>query len=119
MIDGGGPALARDMVARILSSEEVAPGVIDDAVLLTSELVTNAMRHARLPPSVSMQLLIRVEPDSIRIDVADEGIGFSRASVPLQGGPEGGWGLVLVDLLADRWGVTRNQPNLVWFELHR
>ena len=84
--------------------------------LLTSELVTNAVRHGASDPHESILLHAKREGGAIRVQVCDEGIGFD-------GGPDqgnllepGGHGLLLVETLAERWGVIRGRPNCVWFE---
>ncbi|MFE1048954.1 SpoIIE family protein phosphatase [Streptomyces olivaceus] len=94
--------------------------IIDDAVVLTSELVTNAVVHAGTTADV---LCLRSD-DGVRIEVADH---YPEREVPLQGSPadmgspdrEGGRGLQLCAALADRWGVeyTATLKN-VWFHLH-
>ncbi|MCX4547799.1 SpoIIE family protein phosphatase [Streptomyces sp. NBC_01387] len=93
--------------------------VVDDAVVLTSELVTNAVVHAGTNADV---LCLRTD-DGIRVEVADH---YPEREVPLQGSGqsfgspdrEGGRGLLLCAALASRWGVeytpTKKQ---VWFQL--
>ncbi|MBO0510258.1 SpoIIE family protein phosphatase [Streptomyces beijiangensis] len=93
--------------------------VIDDAVVLTSELVTNAVVHAGTTADV---LCLRSE-DGVRVEVADH---YPEREVPLQGSAEsfgspdreGGRGLLLCAALASRWGVEYT-PTLkqVWFQL--
>jgi anti-sigma regulatory factor (Ser/Thr protein kinase) len=85
--------------------------------LLVTELVTNAVRHARAP---QVDVLVRVGPSGVRVEVADPGPGFEPAPRQEGHGAEGGWGLVLVDRLADRWGVARGDGRTrVWLELGR
>ncbi|MEV5726967.1 SpoIIE family protein phosphatase [Streptomyces pharetrae] len=93
--------------------------IIDDAVVLTSELVTNAVVHAGTAADV---LCLRTD-EGVRIEVSDH---YPEREVPLQSaaismsGPdrEGGRGLQLCAALAARWGVeyTPTHKN-VWFEL--
>ncbi|MEU8893720.1 SpoIIE family protein phosphatase [Streptomyces sp. NPDC048442] len=93
--------------------------LVDDAVVLTSELVTNAVVHAGTQADV---LCLRTE-DGIRVEVGDR---YPEREVPLQGtglslgGPdrEGGRGLLLCAALASKWGVeyTPTQKH-VWFQL--
>ncbi len=88
--------------------------------LLTSELVTNAVRHGASDPHESILLRATRQDGSVRIEVCDEGTGF--AGGPDQGSllEPGGHGLLLVETLAESWGVTRGSPNCtpncVWFE---
>ncbi|MEU5165238.1 MULTISPECIES: SpoIIE family protein phosphatase [Streptomyces] len=93
--------------------------VVDDAVVLTSELVTNAVVHAGTAADV---LCLRTE-DGVRVEVADQ---YPEREVPLQssgldfGSPdrEGGRGLLLCAALASRWGVEYTPTRKhVWFQL--
>jgi anti-sigma regulatory factor (Ser/Thr protein kinase) len=88
----------------------------DDATLLVSELVTNAVKYG--PEDGEIRLIIGRDGACTRFTVHDPGAGplpEMRPSNPLpqQGG---GHGLRLVDLIADRWGVERGSTR-VWFEL--
>ncbi|WNM30629.1 SpoIIE family protein phosphatase [Streptomyces sp. Li-HN-5-11] len=93
--------------------------IVDDAVVLTSELVTNAVVHAGTAADV---LCLRSD-DGVRIEVSDR---YPEREIPLQssavnmGSPdrEGGRGLQLCAALAGRWGVeyTPTHKN-VWFQL--
>ena len=90
-----------------------------DVRLLVSELVTNAVRHANLAPGDVILLVIDLEDSVLRVEVHDPGGGFiPRAPAPDPARPSG-WGLYLVEELADRWGVDSDDSTLVWFELDR
>ena len=91
------------------------PAVLDNALLLTSELVTNAVRHGegeitcRLWPG----------PEVVRLEVSDASATLPR-EVDRGVRAESGRGLQIVDGLASRWGaVPSPQPpgKTVWFEL--
>jgi anti-sigma regulatory factor (Ser/Thr protein kinase) len=88
---------------------------MSDLLLLTTELVTNAVRHGGRPGSEIDVTLLRTDT-AVRVEVGDPGPGFDPgASAP---GHDRGWGLFLVDRLADRWGVERiGNRTVVWFEL--
>ncbi|MGW6403815.1 SpoIIE family protein phosphatase [Streptomyces sp. NPDC055134] len=95
------------------------PDIIDDAVVLTSELVTNAVVHA----GTSAEVLCLRTDDGVRIEVSDR---YPEREIPLQqsainmGSPdrEGGRGLQLCAALATRWGVDYTPTHkLVWFQL--
>jgi anti-sigma regulatory factor (Ser/Thr protein kinase) len=94
--------------------------VFGDVVLVISELVTNSVRHAGLDASDPVQLSVNVDGDTVRVAVRDMGPGFKPPPAPDDPGHVGGWGLVLVEQLADRWGVESDgDANVVWCELKR
>jgi len=109
------PANARAAVAGWLSGR-VADGVIEDARLLVSELVTNCVQHGRLAADAPVRISAHVAGDVLRLEVHDPGRhGSVRRRV---GNPSGGgYGLSLLELLATRWGVDRATGTHVWFEL--
>jgi anti-sigma regulatory factor (Ser/Thr protein kinase) len=110
------PAYARALVSGL--RERLSADLLDDLVLLVSEVVTNAVRHAELGPSDSIRLRVRATPSSIRLDVVDMGPGFDPPEITAHDpGQPGGWGLYIVDQLADRWGVAREGGSRVWFEI--
>jgi anti-sigma regulatory factor (Ser/Thr protein kinase) len=82
--------------------------------LATTEVVSNAMRHGGHPISVGVSWLA----GTARVIVRSTGREFSWHGRPALPAERGGWGLVIVDRVADRWGVRRVQDNNeVWFEL--
>ena len=112
--DADSPAEARR------SLEALRPGLndvlVDDAVLLVSEIVSNSVRHASLDDTDAIEVRVRGSRSKLRVDVMDPGPGFDPERIrPSQ--HEGGWGLRLLDRLATRWGVERNDVTRVWFEL--
>ncbi|MGW4746943.1 SpoIIE family protein phosphatase [Streptomyces sp. NPDC004290] len=95
------------------------PELVDDAVVLTSELVTNAVIHA----GTAAEVLCLRSDDSVRIEVADR---YPEREIPVQGGRslgspdrENGRGLLLCAALAHRWGVDYSPTRKhVWFHLN-
>ena len=91
--------------------------VRDDVLLLATELVTNAVRHSSAGPDESVRVELRRGTDTLRVAVFDEGTGFT-AEAPLERNETGGWGLALVDRIADRWAVTpTGSGTCAWFEI--
>jgi serine/threonine-protein kinase RsbW len=83
-----------------------------DAALMVSELVTNALQHG----IGTISLRIDVEPGGLRVEVSDQGqLDLSPSPTA---GAHGGWGLRIVDELADEWGVLSGSTR-VWFRLGR
>jgi anti-sigma regulatory factor (Ser/Thr protein kinase) len=103
--------------------DEVASGLHPEAretlQLLVSELVTNSVRHGRLGEMQWIDLCLEATPRSVRVSVKDPGVGFDWPVGPPRPGDPSGWGLYLVEQMADRWGVTRNDETQVWFEIAR
>jgi anti-sigma regulatory factor (Ser/Thr protein kinase) len=90
---------------------------IDDVRLLVSELVTNAIRHAELGAGDGIRLILEESSRGLRVEVRDPGRGFDWTGRDRPADEAGGWGLYLVETLADRWGVDRDDVTTVWFEL--
>ncbi|RYJ26935.1 putative regulatory protein [Streptomyces sp. L-9-10] len=90
----------------------------DSAVLILSELLTNAARHARVSPGREIETRYVPRPDGLRIEVHDASYEQPRPRVPAPDACDGR-GLVLVEALADVWGVSeRNGPGkMVWAHL--
>jgi two-component sensor histidine kinase len=106
-------ASARRFVDAALRRWDVEPDVVDIALLLTSELVTNSYRHAACDAQVSV---VR-RPDVVRVEVHDSGGGRVQRR-PLDPERADGRGLNIVDAMASRWGSTTSESGtLVWFEL--
>jgi anti-sigma regulatory factor (Ser/Thr protein kinase) len=93
------------------------PKVAEDLELLVTELATNGVKHAQIDSNGNrITLDARVDPHVLRVAVRDRGNGFTPGPRRERFEP-GGWGLVLVDGIADRWGVEHDPTTTVWFEL--
>jgi two-component sensor histidine kinase len=96
-----------------LEGAACAPGIVDDAVMLVSELVTNAVVHAQTPLEVN----VHVGKRKVRVEVQDDSDALPIARIP-RNEATGGWGLQLVDRIARSWGIERRtRGKVVWFEL--
>jgi anti-sigma regulatory factor (Ser/Thr protein kinase) len=119
----GGPyAVTASRLALAGLEERLDPNVLFDIRLLVSELVTNCVKHARTGPEESIVLAVDIGDTRVRVTVSDDGPGFEAPTAPLteQAAEAGsGWGLFLVDQLAEEWGVERTGGASVWFELTR
>jgi PAS domain S-box-containing protein len=106
---------ARKLVRRTLT-EAGHDDLADAAELVTSELVTNALVHAGSHIDISVD----VRPDSVRVEIAD---GSPHLPTTREYGTSAGTGrgLVMVEEIADCWGVTRRDAGgtgkVVWFEI--
>jgi anti-sigma regulatory factor (Ser/Thr protein kinase) len=110
-IDERSVATARRLLLAALDERE--DPAVDDAVLVISELVTNAVRHTR----TVLFVLVTIENHTLHVDVTDD-----DPTLPVPPDPEhdatNGRGLRIVDALATRWGVTpTTEGKAVWFEM--
>jgi anti-sigma regulatory factor (Ser/Thr protein kinase) len=111
--DQRSPAVARKRVAEACAG--LPSDVVDAAMLLTSELVTNAVQHG-----VGTVVLTVVRDDEgIRVEVCDDGTSVPKAR-DCDTDAEHGRGLLLLEALATRWGTSDGSAGSgtrVWFVL--
>jgi anti-sigma regulatory factor (Ser/Thr protein kinase) len=107
------PGIARRRLARSFG-DALDPRQLQTARLLTSELVTNALLHG----AGSITLRARLDADRLRVEVIDEGDGLDPAGPRRDSDGVGGYGLLIVDSEASRWGTSARTTH-VWFELER
>jgi anti-sigma regulatory factor (Ser/Thr protein kinase) len=114
----GGPdaaAHARRELSRLRT--DLDPPLAETLRLLVTELVSNAVRHAAAE-TVSLKVL--VGRSAVFTEVKDAGPGFDPAETGVPRADHTGWGLFLVERLADHWGVAHERTaTRVWFELRR
>jgi anti-sigma regulatory factor (Ser/Thr protein kinase) len=98
---------------------EWSDGPLEDAKLLTSELVTNSLRHGGLACTDWVEVSVQRPPPTLRVVVRDPGIGFAPPADPRLPPPSqpDGRGLFIVSRVADRWGVASGERTCVWFEI--
>ena len=106
---------ARRDVEEAVAGTDLTGRAAGDLMLLVSELVTNAVRHAR---GEEFEVRLELAPGVLRLEVHDDGGGFEPEIAP-SGDGSGGYGLFIVDRLADRWGVERDPHGVIWLELDR
>lgn len=111
-----GVYLARSAVASNLA-HRFPPSVLHSVLLLTSEVVTNAVLHSGCREDERIRLRTQVADDVVRVEVQDGGRGFEK---PMDTGESleqaGKYGLRFVESIARDWGV-RGPPTTVWFEV--
>ncbi|MBH5334749.1 ATP-binding protein [Streptomyces pactum] len=113
------PRVCRETVAAVLQATG-ATALVDTARLLVSEAVTNVHRHAEHTRAIHIDVLVQDGAAVIAVKDNDpDGVPLRR---PVNPHGEGGRGLLLVEELAYRWGVTwlggeETDRKQVWFEL--
>lgn len=113
--DPTAPARARAALADL----DVIQPVREDALLIVSELATNAVLHSGSDPEDEFELRAELVENGVRIAVTDRGRSNRtpmRRDQPGSIGP-GGMGLRVVDTLSRRWGSDRHGCLSVWAEL--
>lgn len=104
------------VVRGALGSLAIPEWRLHDARLLVNELVTNSIRHSGVPNGL-IRIRARIVGATLRVEVADGGRGaLHHVAGGIRPGPQAssGWGLFLVDALAERWGQGN---GAFWFEL--
>jgi len=110
--DRRAPSAARSALDSLTG--QVNPALLPDAKLLVSELVTNSVKYGGGGP-VTLAATSE-DPNTLRVEVIDQGVGFVPVARSKPATEVGGWGLHLVESLSDRWGVHDGSTH-VWFEI--
>jgi signal transduction histidine kinase len=112
---GSGPdaaAEARRAIGELRA--DLDPPLLETLRLLVTELITNVVRHT---DSESLVLKVAIGRSAVLTEVCDDGQAFEPRP---SGSSDDGWGLFLVQRLAESWGVkTDGQTKRVWFQLPR
>jgi len=108
-------AVARQRLAAELTAAGIFDGVVVDTVLVVSELLSNAIRHARPLPGSNLRLAWELNDGVVEIAVSDGGAATRPMTVQATVSSLGGRGLDIVDYLARSWGVRTDDTGLtVW-----
>jgi transcriptional regulator with XRE-family HTH domain/anti-sigma regulatory factor (Ser/Thr protein kinase) len=108
------PRAAREAIAFVAG--DLPTGIVQDAQLLASELVANSVVHGRTTKGTKVGLLVDIDRERIRVEVADGAAGAPALRPDAPGA--GGYGLLLVENIASRWDTARvKNGNLTWFEI--
>jgi anti-sigma regulatory factor (Ser/Thr protein kinase) len=104
---------ARHAVIDLLRANSWDEEGIDEAALMTTEIATNAVLHARTPYTLTIDVSIQ----RLRVDVRDASTLPPRVIPLASASALGGRGLALVSALADQWGYQSTiDGKSVWFE---
>jgi anti-sigma regulatory factor (Ser/Thr protein kinase) len=118
LLNGGHGAGGEARRALVAGDGKLPAAARADVLLLLPELVTNAVRHGGVAPGESVRVVVWQWPRRVRVEVIDPGTRFTQVRPGPRGDESGGWGLFLVDRIADTWGVARAAAGTcVWFEI--
>jgi anti-sigma regulatory factor (Ser/Thr protein kinase) len=107
--------VARQRLAADLVAAGIFAGAVGDAVLVVSELLSNAIRHARPLPGSSVQVAWALDEGAVEVAVSDGGAPTRPVPVQPTVSSLGGRGLGVVENLARSWGVRSDDGGLtVW-----
>ncbi|MGI8731468.1 MAG: ATP-binding protein [Solirubrobacteraceae bacterium] len=115
-------AAAAGMARRELAS---MPGIAGElaykALLMTSELISIYLQDIVPSPEANVRLSLRVTPERVRIEVGGRPPGISPGALLRSSETPslGGFGLQIVERMADSWGVEGAEDTMIWFELGR
>jgi anti-sigma regulatory factor (Ser/Thr protein kinase) len=107
------PKAARSYIREVVRARGISADRLHDLDLLVSELVTNAVLHARTDVVVA----VSADDENVSVEVRDFAPGTPTPREPAAA-DLGGWGLHLVHNVARSWGVVQTDPGkVVWFRL--
>jgi two-component sensor histidine kinase len=110
--DSDAPKRARDLVKKIPLGRDARESI----ELIISELVTNVLVHGAPGPTAELSLALRRDGERVMGEVCGRGPEFSWVAPEPDRSGAGGRGLLIVDELADRWGISSSSRVCVWFE---
>src|SRR5215204_5089931 len=106
------------MLNLLLTEEDGAAAAAREALRDGNGMLPPAIRDDGAGPERPLQVQLLRGPRWVVVAVADQGPGFTWHPGPPTANESGGWGLFLVDQIADRWGVEcTTSGTRVWFEI--
>ena len=107
--------MARQRLAADLKAAGIIQAAVGDAVLVVSELLSNAIRHARPLPGANLQVAWALDDGSVEVAVSDGGSLTRPHRAHATVSSLGGRGLDIVEYLARTWGIRADDAGLtVW-----
>lgn len=107
------PSMARTKLASFLTVNRVGPGVIDDALIVISEMIANAVSHGVPTSDGTIEISWSLQGDLLELSVYDAGVGASLKPIDFDEDSLSGRGLSIINRVADRWWVDVSQGTRV------
>ncbi|WP_293781262.1 ATP-binding protein [uncultured Aeromicrobium sp.] len=111
------PSIARTKLASFLTRHDVDADVIDDGLIVLSEMIANAVSHGSPDAAGQMEITWSIAGDLLELSVLDAGTGASLKPVDFDEDSLSGRGLAIISRVADRWWVDMSQGTRVSAEL--
>jgi serine/threonine-protein kinase RsbW len=111
------PSMARTRLASFLTLNRVPSHLIDDAMIVLSEMVANAVSHGSPDPAGRMEVTWTINGDLLELSVLDAGTGAKLEPIDFDNDSLSGRGLSIINRVADRWWVDISQGTSVHAEL--
>jgi len=107
------PSMARTKLAAFLTVNRVASPVIDDALIVISEMIANAVSHGVPTSDGTIEISWCLNGDLLELSVYDAGVGASLTPIDFDEDSLSGRGLSIINRVADRWWVDMSQGTRV------
>jgi anti-sigma regulatory factor (Ser/Thr protein kinase) len=111
------PSVARTRLAAFLTVHRAANAVIDDALIVLSEMIANAVSHGVPTSDGTIEISWAVNGDLLELSVYDAGVGSSLKPIDFDEDSLSGRGLSIINRVADRWWVDMSKGTRVNAEL--
>ncbi len=111
------PSVARTKLAAFLTVHRASNAVIDDALIVISEMIANAVRHGVPTPDGMIEISWSINGTLLELSVHDAGVVESLKPVDFDEDSLSGRGLSIINRVADRWWVDMSEGTRVNAEL--
>jgi anti-sigma regulatory factor (Ser/Thr protein kinase) len=111
------PGIARTRLAGFLTVHQASNAVIDDALIVMSEMIANAVSHGEPGHDGTIEISWAIRGSLLELSVLDGGVGGSLKPVDFDEDSLSGRGLAIINRVADRWWVDMSQGTRVAAEL--
>jgi serine/threonine-protein kinase RsbW len=111
------PGIARTRLAAFLTMQRASNSVIDDALIVISEMIANAVSHGVPTTDGTIEISWSINQDLLELSVLDAGEGASLKPIDFDEDSLSGRGLSIINRVADRWWVDMSRGTRVNAEL--